>query len=440
MKYSTRIVRFLLCAVLIQISPGFFPAWATDSRYQEIETQWGGHFKVAGRASWPDDDSWYESVGNGPYYDGNTDFRLKNRTYFAKWVYFDAHYETVLSGGDTWRKTQAFKQLYPNLELEILIPGAPINDDLRLMDLTKIIDKNDSYVWYHRLDRLSVTLLPEWGVVRVGRQALTWGNGLLFNPMDLFNPFAPTDIDRDYKTGDDMVLLQLPADNIGDVQFLYVPRRNPENNHLEFDQSSIAGKLHVAKGTTEYDIMVAKHYKDAVIGLGCVGYFMDAAWRLDATYTFLHNESERDGFFSLAANMDYSWIWLEKNFYGLIEFYYNGLGTDAYSVALTDHNVYHRFLRGELYTLGKYYLGGTIQVELHPLLNFYLTVINNMSDPSGILQPRIIWDVIENLQLTCGGNIYYGATGTEYGGYKIPGIDYLMRPPDNAFLWLTYFF
>jgi hypothetical protein len=22
---------------------------------------------------------------------------------------------------------------------------------------------------------------------------LTWGNGMLFNPMDLFNPFAPTD-------------------------------------------------------------------------------------------------------------------------------------------------------------------------------------------------------------------------------------------------------
>ncbi len=430
----------MLCAVLALICLGAFPARAVASRNEKIETQWGGHFKVVGRVSWPDDDSFYQPVGTGPYYDGNTDFRLKNRTYCARWGYFDAHYETVIAGGDTWRKTQELKQLYPNLDLRILRSGAPINDDLRLMDLTKVIDEDESSVWYHRLDRLSVTLLPKWGVVRIGRQALTWGNGLLFNPMDLFNPFAPTDIDRDYKTGDDMALVQLPVSSIGDFQFLYVPRRDPETSHLEFDQSSMAGKLHVASGTTEFDIMAAKHYQDAVIGLGCVGYFMDAAWRLDATYTFLDNEIRQDGFLALAANMDYSWNWQGKNFYGLLEFYYNGLGADTYSVALTDPNINNRFLRGELYTLGKYYLGGTIQVELHPLLNFYLTVINNLADPSGIIQPRIIWDVIENVQLTFGGNIYYGATNTEYGGYKIWGTDYLIKPPDNAFLWLTYYF
>ena len=42
-------------------------------------------------------------------------------------------------------------------------------------------------------------MLPRWGVVCVGRQAVTWGNGLIFNPMDLFNPFSPVDIERDYK-------------------------------------------------------------------------------------------------------------------------------------------------------------------------------------------------------------------------------------------------
>ncbi|NQT68610.1 MAG: hypothetical protein HQ552_03420 [Desulfobacteraceae bacterium] len=46
----------------------------------------------------------------------------------------------------------------------------------------------------------------------------------------------------------------------------------------------------------------------------------------------------------------------------------------------------------------------------------------------------------ENVQFTCGANIYYGATGTEYGGFKIPTTTFLSKPPDNAFLWLTFFF
>ncbi len=440
MRYLIQIATVLCCAILIQIVCWNFSAWAEVNRNEDLESQWGGRLKVVGSVSWIEDESFYQPVGTGPYHDGSTDFRLKNRTYLAAWGYVDVHYESVIVAGDTWRNTQALKQREPDLNLGILMPGAPINDDRRLMDLTKVIEEDESYVWYHRLDRLSAALLPKWGAIHIGRQALTWGNGLLFNPMDLFNPFSPTDIDRDYKIGDDLLLVQYATNSIGNVQFVYVPRRNPENNHLESDQSSIAGKLHLARGTTEFDLLTAKHYSDTVIGLGSVGYLGDAAWRLDATYTFLGQESDREKFLSLVANMDYSWTWLGKNIYGFLELYYNGLGTDTYSTALSDPDLYNRFFRGELYTFGKYYLGLAFQIELHPLFNFHLTAINNLADPSGILQPRMVWDVLENFQLTCGGNIYYGETGTEYGGFKIPGTDYLVKPPDRAFLWITYFF
>jgi len=85
-------------------------------------------------------------------------------------------------------------------------------------------------------------------------------------------------------------------------------------------------------------------------------------------------------------------------------------------------------------------LSGEIQVELHPLFNLYMSVINNLADPSGILQPRGVWDVKENVQLTFGANISYGGTDTEYGGFKTSQTDFLIKHPDNAFIWLTYFF
>jgi len=435
-----RLAVFLFCSVLVQIDA--IAAWGAGPEpwSDNNKIEWGGQFKVTGTVSWPDDESFYQPVGTDTYYDGSLDFRLKNKIFLADWGHFETHYEAVAIGGDTWRKLNDLNRLYPDVFQTGLFSSRPLSDDHRLMDLTKIISEDNSCILYHRLDRLYLTLQPQWGVVSIGRQALTWGNGLIFNPMDLFNPFGPTDIERDYKVGDDMATAQFTVDNIGDFQLLYVPRRNPANANLEFEQSSLAVKLHAAAKTTEFDFMAAIHYKDTVVGLGSTGYLKDAAWRLDTTYTFLEDDTRRDGFFSLVANMDYSWTWWGKNVYGLAEFFYNGLGSDQYSEIISDPDISDRLLRGEMFTLGRTYLSGEIQVELHPLFNFYLTVINNMEDPSGIIQPRIIWDMLENLQLTCGANVYYGKAGTEFGGFKILQTDLLSRPSDNTFLWLTCFF
>ncbi len=420
---------------IVLVWPGTSRASEAGASDKQLFAELGGHVRGRGSVSWEDHESIYRTVETGPYFNGSGEFRLKNGVFFEHWGYFETHYEAVLSGGDVWRTQKSLEQLYPT---QFKVVAGPPDDDLRVMDLTSVIDEDDDYILYHRLDRLSLTLQPEWGTVRIGRQVLTWGNGLLFNPMDLFNPFAPTDVERDYKVGDDMVTTQFGANRIGDLQFLYVPRRDPVDRDVAWDASSVAGKWHCSVGTTEFDLMGARHCRDYVAGLGSTGYIGDAAWRADATWTVLNGDE--DDFLSVVANIDYSWMWWEKNLYGLIEFYYNGLGSDAYSEAYVDPDIGERLERGELFTLGRAYLAGEIQVELHPLFNAYLTVINNLGDPSGILQPRAIWDMTQNVQVTFGGNIYYGAPGTEYGGFEIPDTDLLIEPQDSAFLWLSYFF
>lgn len=405
-----------------------------------IEPEWGGQVKVQGFVSWPDDKSFFAPVGTDTNYDGNTQFRIKNTLFLSDWGYFTTHYEAVVSGGDTRRKAKNLEKLFPNIFQGGVLLGRPVEDDRRLFDLTKTIDEDDSYLLYHRLDRLFLGLMPQWGSLRIGRQAITWGNGLLFNPMDLFNPFAPVDIERDYKIGDDMISSQISVSKLGDFQFIFVPRRDPVNNDAKWNQSSLAGKLHFASGTTEFDIMAAKHFRDAVVGVGSTGYIGDAAWRLDATWTFPGDAADRDNYLSLVANVDYSWVWWGKNFYGFMEFYYNGLGDDNYSQALVEPAIFSRRDRGDLFVLGKAYMSGTLQIELHPLFNFFVTVINNVEDPSGTIQPRGLWDVAEDVQVTVGGNVAYGERGTEFGGFEVAGTGLFTDPPDSAFLWLTYFF
>ncbi|MFC1858510.1 hypothetical protein ACFL9U_10880 [Thermodesulfobacteriota bacterium] len=416
------------------------PQSTLKSFLERIQSQWGGHLKVIGTASWPGEESFFHLVDTGSYYDGDVDFRLKNKLYFSSGSYLDTHYELIFSFGDTIRNLSLLETQYPDFINWELIPGLKFNDNRRLMDLTGVIAEGNDYILYHRLDRLSLTLQPDWGLLRIGRQAITWGNGFIFNPMDLLNPFSPTDVNRDYKVGEDMVVAQWPLESYGDFQILYVPRRNPLNSELEWDYSSLAGKFHFSRGITEYDIMAAKHYEDFVIGSGSAGYIEDAAWRLDTTWTFLHSDPEREGFLSIEANLDYAWIWWGNNMYGFIEFFFNGLGTDDYSEALMNKAVIERIIRGELFTLGRYYLSGEVQVEIHPLVKLYLSSINNIADPSGIIQPRISWDALQNMQLIIGGNIYWGGSYTEFGGYRIPATNLLFESPDSVYAWITYFF
>jgi len=407
------------------------------SFWENIDTHWGGRFKTTGTGSRVTDDTIFAPVGSGNYYDGSANFRLINETFFTDSVFFEVDYELIWAGGDTIRKQNELKEIFPNLSGDVFFLGTSLNDDRRLMDLTHTIKEEDSWFLLQRLDRLYLAVNQQWGSVRVGRQAVTWGNGFVFNPMDLFNPFPPTAIDRDYKVGDDMLNARFSLTQIADVQLLYVARRNPDNNKIESDQASWAGKLHFAAGTTEFDLMGSKHFADNVVGLGSRGYLGNTAWRLDGTWTFL---DDGDDYLSLVANMDYSWVWFEKNFYGFIEYYFNGLGKDDYPDALLDPDITERLARGELFVLGRNFLSGHIQIELHPLFKVFFTAINNIHDPSGILQPYATWDITQNLQMTSGVSVSYGAKRTEFGGFNLPGNDIRSKSPDNAYLWLIYYF
>ena len=410
-------------------SPNFF--------LKNIDTHWGGRLKFTGTGSRVTNETIFAPVGTGTYYDGSANFRLINETFFTDSLFFEVDYELIWAGGDTIRKQNELREIFPNFSGDLFLLGAPLDDDRRLMDLTHTIKEEDSWFLLQRLDRLYLALNQSWGSVRVGRQAVTWGNGFIFNPMDLFNPFPPTAIDRDYKVGDDMINAQISLSQLGNAQFLYVSRRNPENDSVEFNQASIAAKLHFVAATTEFDLMASKHFEDSAVGLGSTGYLGDAAWRLDGTWTFL---DRGDDYLSLVANLDYSWIWADKNVYGFIEYYFNGLGKENYSGALQDPDITDRLTRGELFVVGRNYVSGHIQIELHPLFQVFFTAINNVEDPSGILQPYATWDIAQNLQLTGGISVSYGAKGTEFGGFALPGTDIRTKSPDNAYLWLTYYF
>ncbi len=412
---------------------------AADDNSLLSMVDWGGYTRLRGSMSFPEEGSVLDLLHRDRLHDAAFEGRLITKIQKNRRVSFDAHYEIVGTAGETNQVRSALAERFPGYSGLPLLAG-PIQDDRRLMDLTHVITSESDYLLYHRIDRLVLTLSPDWGALRIGRQALTWGNGFLFNPMDLFNPFPPTDVERDYKIGDDMVDARVFTGSIGELEMLYVPRRDPADGDVKWDQSSLAAKYHFSIDTSEFDLMAARHYGNDVAGAGMSGYVKDAAWRMDITWTALHDDGDDSGFLSYVANIDYSWVWWGKNLYGWVEYYYTGLGNSNYTDAVKNPQITERIARGERYVLGRSYADVNLQLEAHPLLNLYLTIINNTRDPSGVLQPRMVYNPLQDLQMTFGTNLYYGGSGTEFGGFDLPGTDLVLAPANAVYLWTSYYF
>jgi hypothetical protein len=433
---------WLVAIALFYLWPGpAVRAAGTDAWH----TEWGGHLRGIGALTYPDDQSIYQFTGaDEPFVDGQFELRLKNKISVGSAWSLETHYELVGIRGDSTENYNRLRKVLPTQTVSAALGADPIiNDNRRVMNLTHILSQGDVYAVYHRLDRLNLKYAASWGTLRLGRQALTWGNGLIFNPMDLFNPFSPVSVQKDYKTGDDMLHLQMPAGQ-GEVQLLYLPRRDPSTGNIRDDQSSYAAKWHLTLNTLEMDLMAARHYGDMVLAVGAVGYLGEAAWRVDTLYNRLDDDQVQTDFWQIVANMDYAWVWFDKNIYGLIEFYYNGLGRGHgdYAQALTDAQLARRLARGELFTLGRTYLAGQLQAELHPLLLASLITIVNLADPSTIVQPQLQWDIASDWQLIAGASLNRGGRNTEFGGFytSVDGTQIKVGPSDSIYLWVTYYF
>lgn len=282
------------------------------------------------------------------------------------------------------------------------------------MDLTWEIKDSGRTRLVHRFDRLHVNYTSDSTVIRIGRQAVSWGNGLLYNPMDFLNPFDPTAVDKEYKSGDDMIYGQYLLSNGDDIQLLAVARRDVQTGDIETEEHSVGMKYHAFIGEREIDVLLAEHYQDRVVGLGLTSSLAGAIWRSDLVYT----QTDEDNYWSGVTNLSYSWMSFGKNTSGQIEYFYNGFGQadGDYSDLQSNEELLLRFRRGELFNYAKQYIAASSTIELTPLITFTPGVFHNLDDSSSLIQLIGNFNLSQNWQSFLAINVPVGKKCTEYGG------------------------
>ncbi len=393
------------------------------------EVRFGGHLKYEPSLTDYRSNDLAAVYGDDPARDQNLDLRLKLE---ARGGGFDAsvHYEVLGIAGDAaavQRRTAA-----AGLASGDLLPG----DARRLLDLTQVVERGDRSLVVQRLDRLSLGYSSTHAVLRVGRQAVSWGNGMAFQVLDFINPFAPLAVDKDYKTGDDMLYGQYLFDSGNDLQLIMLPRRQPQSGQLRADQSTLALKYHGMD--SGLDLLAAAHYGQPRLGFGLSRSLGGAVGRLDL------ETSRRGGGgweASLVANLDYSWSWFGHNVYGFGEYFHSGVGAaDEAGYVTPKRELAARIARGELFTLGRDYLAAGLDAELTPLLHLKPTALANLADGSGVLQLNLAYDWREDLQLLAGAQLPWGGRGSEFGGVPVAGTPWYAGGGRTLFLRLGWYF
>ncbi|MDH3641217.1 MAG: hypothetical protein OES38_03930 [Gammaproteobacteria bacterium] len=367
-----------------------------------------------------------------PAYDYTADLRLMLVEERAEFT-FKLDHSLILNGGDSF----AF----------LTSPGAtldqsPTDDDLRLMDLTWEIDSGSRHQLVHRLDRLAMQYRGgTWGLT-IGRDAVSWGNGLVFQPMDLFNPFAPTTVDRDYKAGDDLVIVDKLFSDGSDLQLLGILRRDFDGDASD-DVASAAAKWHAFVGAGEFELFAGKHYRDHVFGGSLRVPLGGALVRADLVATHLRGELDDGGWrVSGVLNVDTSFAMAGRTAYVFAEYYHNDFGVTELPDSFVElpAELVLRLARGEVFNLMQDYLalGGTY--EWHALWNQSLTLITNLGDASGLLQTQLSYTPSDHSTVQAGVLVPIGSAGDEFGGVPVFGEAVTSGGALQGYLrWVYYF-
>lgn len=422
---SIKGLRNSCCVVLATVA-----AFSHTTLAQETEYEFGGHVKgrLLGQ-SFPDNSAFNQLAG-ATAFDIESDLRLNFQASKGQWS-FDAAYQLFAGYGD-------------RIDPAGLLPGIPDNrlpdDDRRFFNLTKIIDDDGKFVALHRLDRLSLGYTTDKAVIRFGRQALSWGNGLIYSPMDLVNPFDPAAVDTEYKAGDDMLYVQYLRANGHDIQFAYVIRRDVASGDPELDESSVALKYHGITEEAEFDLLVAQNYGDTTLGLGGNRSIAGAVWRGDVMVT----DSAAGNKVQLVTSLSYSWVWGGKNVSGVLEYYFDEFGQkdERYDTESLSQNtdLLERLVRGQSFTIGRHYVGAALSIEMTPLWILTPTLFANAEDQSALLQIATRNNLRENMEFIGALNLPLGPDGSEYGGIALDMSGLFLSSDASLFAQLAWYF
>lgn len=307
----------------------------------------------------------------------------------------------------------------------------------RLAQLDWQLAEGERSSYRHEIDRALAALHPGWGEVTIGRQAIGLGRGVLFGAVDLFAPFSPTEVDREWRRGVDAIRAEY---RVSDRSSLEVLAAFGES----WDESAVLGRLRGYVGELDGEIIFGRRAEDEMVGGTLSAVIGEAEMHAELALFDTPEEQPDGGLFGNdrlvgKAVFGGSYTFDVGNGLTLLgECHYSGFGVKDIEDAqarLLEPVFQQRFRRGDTQILGRHALALR---STYPFTNVFsggLLILMSPVDGSGLVSPSGVWDLTQNVTLSATIFIPWGeqpSTGrlkSEYGS-----------SPASLFLQLSAYF
>lgn len=313
---------------------------------------------------------------------------------------FETHLNLVTQIGDA-------------VSLAKLLPATP-TPPATLFDMSESFDLGTEGTLTAVIDRANISYTTDQTVLKLGRQAITWGQGTVFHPGDLVAPFSPLAIDTSYKTGVDMVYGQYLFDNGADIQAIYVPRAATAGGAIDRDSSTFAMRGFTTIGATDLTLTLAEDRGDRAVALGFSGALGALGVKGEIVDWSLASGTAEPSWVLSAMGFGSLGEWSTTYF---AEIYHNGFGVSASTpMDALPAPLMKKMAAGHVFYPGKDFiaLGGSIAPS--PELSLAPSAIISFEDRSALLGLSGNYVLGDNADLSFALFAPVGADGTDFGG------------------------
>lgn len=295
-----------------------------------------------------------------------------------------------------------------------------------------IVDDSPGYLHQHEIDRAYVALHLPFLELTAGRQAIGLGRGVLFSAVDIFAPFSPTEVDREWRRGVDAVHAELRIPEVSELSAdVIVALGDFSADRL---QTFVAlGRLRVLLGDVDASVMLGRRGEDNMVGVTASATIGDAEVHAEGALFGTDGRGIDGGFLGTDRVVAKALLGGSTMFdvgTGLrlvLEYHYSGFGVENIGddpSILLDPFFQARFLRGDSQLLGRHALALALSYDLFDDLSLSISYLQSPVDGSGVVAPTLSWNHSDNVSVVLNVTVPWG-TWPE-GGF--PTSDYGASP------------
>jgi len=279
-----------------------------------------------------------------------------------------------------------------------------------------IVDAAPGYTHRHELDRAFVALHLPFLELTVGRQALGLGRGLLFSAIDVFSPFAPNEVDREWRRGVDAIHAELRVPDLSVLSGdLYAIFGRVDDAGLR--NVSVLGRLRAIVGDVDAEVIAGSRDGEAMAGGSMSANVGDAEVHGELALFGTDGSGVDGGFLGTRGVVAKGLIggsytidvW--RGIRVALEYHHSGFGIENVgedASILFDPAFQRRFLRGDSQILGRHALALVLSSELSDEVSAGVSWLQSPTDGSGMVSTTFTWVASDNLTLVLNAIVPWG--------------------------------